>query len=183
MYRAAMIAMAVAAAALPASAQAATIVFSGSMTGTAAPATPPAGCTLRGSALTGTGSSTLGSFAYSHTVCLAGAGPINGNFLFDFSGVDTLFGSIAGSAATTPTTGLFDLSLAYTILGGTGQFDGASGGFLGIGRVDQRTAGVTRVTLNFAPVPEPATWATMLLGFAGIGLTIRRRETQALRPA
>lgn len=31
-----------------------------------------------------------------------------------------------------------------------------------------------------APVPEPATWAMMLLGFAGIGATMRRRRSVAL---
>jgi hypothetical protein len=31
------------------------------------------------------------------------------------------------------------------------------------------------VTYNFGPVPEPSTWAMMLLGFVGVGLTLRRR--------
>jgi len=31
-----------------------------------------------------------------------------------------------------------------------------------------------------AAVPEPATWAAMLLGFGGIGATMRRRRTQTL---
>lgn len=31
-----------------------------------------------------------------------------------------------------------------------------------------------------APVPEPGTWALMLVGFAGIGLAIRRRQKPAL---
>ena len=35
-------------------------------------------------------------------------------------------------------------------------------------------------TINVQPVPEPATWAMMLLGFAGIGMTIRRRRQPAL---
>jgi hypothetical protein len=30
-------------------------------------------------------------------------------------------------------------------------------------------------------VPEPATWAMMLLGFVGMGITVRRRTTKALR--
>jgi len=31
-----------------------------------------------------------------------------------------------------------------------------------------------------APVPEPATWAMMLVGFAGIGMAMRRRRNPAL---
>ena len=34
--------------------------------------------------------------------------------------------------------------------------------------------------LQAVAVPEPATWAMMLLGFAGIGMTIRRRRQPAL---
>jgi hypothetical protein len=39
------------------------------------------------------------------------------------------------------------------------------------------SAAAVRYTLTYIyrPVPEPATWAMMLLGFAGIGMTIRRR--------
>ena len=36
------------------------------------------------------------------------------------------------------------------------------------------------VTGDRAPVPEPATWAMMLLGFGGIGLAMRRRRRPAL---
>jgi hypothetical protein len=36
-------------------------------------------------------------------------------------------------------------------------------------------------TVPFAAVPEPATWAMMLIGFAGVGLTIRRRRPAAQR--
>jgi len=35
-------------------------------------------------------------------------------------------------------------------------------------------------TLNIAPVPEPATWAMMLLGFGAIGVAMRRRRRPAL---
>jgi len=34
-------------------------------------------------------------------------------------------------------------------------------------------------TFSFAAVPEPATWAMMLLGFAGIGVAMRRRKQTA----
>lgn len=56
------------------------------------------------------------------------------------------------------------------------------------------TAGNTGITLNTAgfsnavlyatngAVPEPATWAMMLLGFTGIGLSLRRRAAR-LQPA
>jgi hypothetical protein len=33
---------------------------------------------------------------------------------------------------------------------------------------------------NIVPVPEPATWGMMLVGFAGIGMAIRRRGKPAL---
>jgi|SRR6185369_7379153 len=36
-------------------------------------------------------------------------------------------------------------------------------------------------TMNIGPVPEPATWAMMLLGFAAIGVSMRvRRRNQAI---
>jgi hypothetical protein len=34
--------------------------------------------------------------------------------------------------------------------------------------------------LAINPVPEPATWALMLLGFGGIGMALRRRRKPAL---
>lgn len=35
------------------------------------------------------------------------------------------------------------------------------------------------INFNTVPVPEPATWALMLLGFAGIGMAMRRRRAPA----
>ena len=161
---------------LCAPAAAAEVIFSGSMSGTATGALAPSCAPLpRQSTLTGSGSSSLGAFGYSHQVCLAGVGPINGNFSFDFSGGNTLFGTINGSAVANSTPGLFDIALAYDILGGTGLFLNSAGAFRGIGVVDQRNLPTTRVSINFSAVPEPETWATMLLGFAGTGIAFRRR--------
>jgi hypothetical protein len=44
------------------------------------------------------------------------------------------------------------------------------------------TGGVATGNLTFQliPVPEPATWAMMLIGFAGIGMTLRRRAKPVL---
>ncbi|MFL6766001.1 MAG: FxDxF family PEP-CTERM protein [Sphingomicrobium sp.] len=42
------------------------------------------------------------------------------------------------------------------------------------------TAATYSGTLNIAAVPEPATWAMMLLGFGGIGLAMRRKRRPAL---
>lgn len=40
--------------------------------------------------------------------------------------------------------------------------------------------GIFLDAVSVAPVPEPATWALMLFGFAGIGVAMRRRRTPAL---
>ena len=37
------------------------------------------------------------------------------------------------------------------------------------------------LTFAAGAVPEPATWAMMLLGFAGIGSVVRRRKSIAVR--
>jgi hypothetical protein len=42
------------------------------------------------------------------------------------------------------------------------------------------TAGSISGNATFYPVPEPGTWALMLLGFGGIGLAMRRRRRPAL---
>ncbi|MGZ8975754.1 PEPxxWA-CTERM sorting domain-containing protein [Methylomagnum sp.] len=164
-------------------ARATEIVFDGSMVGTSTAVLAPSCAPLvRLSTLTGTGASSQGAFGYNHTVCLSGVGPIHGTFLFDFLGGNTLLGSVNGAAAATATAGLFDINLAYNILGGTGQFLGATGGFNGLGTVDQRNPPTTRVSIVFAAVPEPATWAMMLLGFGAMGVALsHRRRTQTFR--
>ena len=52
----------------------------------------------------------------------------------------------------------------------------ATGGATLIGGLGTR--GITGITI--AAVPEPATWAMMLMGFAGIGVALRRRRRPAL---
>src|SRR5690348_16967226 len=86
------------------------VAFDGSMTGASTAQRVRTGASqLARSTLAGTGSSSLGSFQYSHDACVWAAGPVNGRFLLNFSADDTLAGSFLGATTATPVTGLFDL--------------------------------------------------------------------------
>ena len=172
-------------------AQAAVLTFNGSATGLGN-VTADAACAPRGRGIINpastSGSSTLGAFTYGHTVCTSGppGGPIDGTFAINF-GSDGFFGTLSGVTArnaTVPT--FFDFDIAYSILGGTGRFLGASGAFAtGPGSGANINFQPSRITLNFvngainAPaVPEPGTWALLILGFGSVGATMRRRPMQ-----
>jgi hypothetical protein len=129
------------------------------------------------------GTSNLGNFTYSTDTCLAPASanaPSSGTFTIDF-GTDSFSGTFDGGSKFSDTPGISDTAWLFTILSGTGRFLGASGTFEGAGLADARTR-PTHVVIGFignivAPaVPEPASWALMLLGFGGIGLAMRRRN-------
>lgn len=49
-----------------------------------------------------------------------------------------------------------------------------------IGNLTGNLSGSYSGTINVAAVPEPATWAMMLLGFFGVGLALRRRANPVL---
>jgi hypothetical protein len=68
---------------------------------------------------------------------------------------------------------------------GTGTFTGSIGGVAfdpTPGKFTFSTQGgnVTTFSASTTAVPEPATWALMLLGFGGIGMAMRRRRRPAL---
>lgn len=58
-------------------------------------------------------------------------------------------------------TGTHTINVLGTLLGETGSYSGT-------------------INVQVAPVPEPGTWAMMLLGFGAMGLVIRRRRRPAL---
>jgi hypothetical protein len=102
----------------------------------------------------------------------------------------SVMGTVNGVAVNTPTG-----SYGNYFTTGPSFLDGTGSSFLNVngGRIDffnQSTNGLYRVNTfspgssNFvtassspvAAVPEPAAWALMLLGFAGIGMAMRRRS-------
>jgi hypothetical protein len=130
------------------------------------------------------GTSSLGDFTYSHNICLAGFnGPSNGSFVIDF-GQDSFLGTLTGGATSSATPGIADVAWTFTILQGTGRFLGATGTFAGAGTTDARVRPAIvnlgfNGSINAPAVPEPATWAMLLLGFGAVGAALRRhRRTQ-----
>jgi hypothetical protein len=161
-------------AALPA--QADVLPFTGSVTGLSSflGAEPPCGGSQPFHSaidpLSSVGTSALGKFTYSTDTCLSAGGVTSsGTFIIDF-GTDLFNGIFDGGSTPTGTPGISDTAWLFTVLGGTGRFAGASGTFEGTGVSDSRTP-PTHVSIDFtgsidAPaVPEPASWALMILGF------------------
>lgn len=134
------------------------------------------------SAGNGSGTSSLGNFGYTASVCQSPGLPVNGTFAINFA-TDGLQGTISGSATPTGTPGIFSPNFTYAILTGTGRFLNATGTFLATGSIDARTppsqlSFQLNGSVNAPAVPEPATWGMMLLGLGGIGMAMRRRRSE-----
>lgn len=158
------------------------IPFSGTLSAIANVGPDPtcAPALFRGNA-TGSGTSTLGAFNYIHSTCLSGPGPVTGSFAFDF-GDDGFAGTLAGVASPNPLIpGTSTPEFTYTISSGSGRFVPASGSFVATGLIDPRN-GPTILSFNFlgrvGAIPEPSTWALMLLGFGATGWSFRQRRRQ-----
>lgn len=131
------------------------------------------------------GHSSLGDFTYTTSTCLSvGGGISNGSFTIDF-GADAFSGTFDGGSTPTATPGISDTAWLFTILSGTGRFAGASGTLEGAGLADARTR-PTHVAISFIgnidtpAVPEPGSWALMLLGFGGLGVALKRSRRAVL---
>lgn len=119
-----------------------------------------------------------GAFSDTFDILIPGGGTADGSVTATFTSkaTDLLFTGVSFDGHTftlfDPGPGVHDGSLSpFTITGGlkelivSGISPGASGDYSG--------------TLSFAPVPEPATWALMIMGFGGLGAVLRSRRTKA----
>jgi hypothetical protein len=185
------IAAALLATAAPLSANAAPVIFTGQFSNDTPTPMPDPSCAA-GQVLvnfnpgnsTAAGTSNFGAFGPSQTHCIAPGSPYTGIFTFTFGLGDTLFGTTAGFMTPTAIIGVANSFNTYTVTGGTGQFAGATGVINGVGLLDRRPARPLNSldltgTLNL-PVPEPATWAMMMVGFGLMGAALRRRGATAV---
>jgi hypothetical protein len=112
----------------------------------------------------------------------------SGNFEFTTTDLaSSLFGNLSGSYANADVFNFGgQLSIDYQILGGSGQFAGASG--FGLSLIDfdptasfnnYSEAGLLAFT---APVPEPSTWLLMGLGLGLLAWTRRAPVTTGRAP-
>jgi hypothetical protein len=111
-----------------------------------------------------------------------GAGPFDITGLTGYAGADNLV-----YPAAAPFVDFGGLSFT-TDLGGSFNFGLGGSGPLGLilnssvfnpGGYPVSAPGSVNIALNVAAVPEPATWAMMLVGFAGLGAAVRAsRRTQ-----
>jgi hypothetical protein len=94
----------------------------------------------------------------------------------DFTSVFLTGGSIVGSLFLSPDINSTDQYEHYVL---SDVFLAAGDYTLHLQGTRGRTATYSG-TISFAAVPEPATWAMMLMGFGAIGFAMRRRRRPAL---
>ena len=95
---------------------------------------------------------------------LTGAGA---GLSFDLTGISSIDRTVAGQLSLIA-TGTLNLA-GYNPTPGTFSLTTQGNGLV-----------QTTFSASTAAVPEPATWALMLLGFGGIGMAMRRRRRPAL---
>lgn len=93
------------------------------------------------------------------------------DFLSFFNGIDALLTSSSGSIETINTTGTFNFGSGFSNISFftiSSQEGGSDNSFV-----------LDNITIAGA-VPEPATWAMMLIGFGAVGAAMRRRKRTEL---
>jgi hypothetical protein len=184
------------------SAGAATVMFTGTQSNTNAPGAPGGRCPgftvsiADAAPFFSTGASNFGAFTTTQSHCLdtpppiaAGSGAVAyyaGLFTYAFAGGDTLFGAYGGMLTNSGSTGLVDNLQTFSITGGSGRFAGATGGFLGTGTITFAPGKPPLSQLTFrgeinAPgIPEPASWALLIVGFGIAGSALRNAAQRRL---
>ena len=113
------------------------------------------------------------TFAVGFDTYFNGLGPLT---LSVFGAGNVLLDTLTIASGLDPATGLADqgyLGFVSTSLIYGFQFDTTQGG--------QANTGFTNISV--AGVPEPSTWAMIVLGFAGVGFMAYRRKTHNGPPA
>ncbi len=165
-----------------------TIAFTGtSQTSNNPPATPNVGLcgafppNLFVTLNPGTGTSNLGAFTSTGSFCtniITGV-QSNGLFSFDFANGNTFFGTLSGTTAPA-VDGVATNLFTFSITGGTGLFNGATGTLLAPGTVTFLPGGFTNGTNTLSgtitTVPEPTTMLLLGTGLAGVATKVRKRR-------
>lgn len=177
---------AITAAASVAAASATTVAFTGQFSNDTPTPMPSPNCatgqiyvSFGPSNSTATGTSNFGAFGPSQSHCITLGQPYAGTFSFDFAVGDMFSGTTTGYMTPTGTANLFNSFVTYTLTQGTGRFAGATGTIQGTGLLDRRPARplndlALSGTLNLVALPEPTSWAMLLLGFGAVGGSMRR---------
>ncbi len=176
--------------ALPVPAAAASVSFSGTAMNQGPPAAADPTCAplpLRvafGPAGT-SGQSNFGAFTYTQSHCTAGPGPYSGGVFQYLFASDMFSGTYSGVLSPSATPGLLNNSISFVIQQGTGRFLNATGTINGTGTLDVRLP-LPLATLNLkgvvnGAVPEPATWAMLIIGFGAVGGAMRRGRAGQVR--
>jgi hypothetical protein len=103
--------------------------------------------------------------------------PDGGNPLKHMTAYVLAAGGLYSSALSFDTTGFSKTGMGWALEGL--QFNNLGGGLIGIqfSSTDIDTPfGAVIGGISISAVPEPATWAMLLLGFAGIGMILRGRK-------
>lgn len=165
-------------------------VFSGALFNTNPPAAAggrcaPAALTVSISPSLGasSGVSNLGAFSAIMSHCINPPLPTGyslGMFAFDFGAGDLLTGTYDGVLSASGTAGLFNNFENYLVTGGTGRFAGFAGSLTGTGTVtfaaNTPPRSLQLIRGSIGAVPEPKSWAMLLLGFGAVGYQLRRRR-------
>ncbi|MEO1969825.1 MAG: FxDxF family PEP-CTERM protein [Sphingomonadaceae bacterium] len=144
----------------------------------------PATCTVTDSVCNWivAGSTSTGSFSQSATFSLPQVGTTGSSITNSATKVDvsTYAGNIDFSRIflTDPNGAIYDFSLTPTGLVETGSIlmQTIAGTYTLTVEGSANTAATYGGNITFSAVPEPATWALMILGFGAVGFSMRRRS-------